>query len=78
MEEPKPDKQVLIDIITTKMPFGKHAGTLICDLPENYLLWFQGKGFPKGKLGQLMETVYEIRLNGLESIIYELKKRILS
>ena len=58
------------------MPFGKYEGRILADLPISYLEWFKRKGgFPKGKLGVLMETVYEIKLNGLEEILWELKKR---
>lgn len=56
------------------MPFGKYKGRLIADLPEDYLIWFKNKGFPPGKLGMLMNTCYEIKLNGLEEILYELKQ----
>lgn len=58
------------------MPFGKYKGCLICDLPMHYLEYFKRKeGFPDGKLGVLMDTVYEIKLNGLEAIILNLKKQ---
>ena len=58
------------------MPFGKHEGYLLCDLPISYLEWFNRKGgFPKGKLGIQMETVYEIKLNGLDDILFELKRQ---
>ena len=58
------------------MPFGKYEGRILADLPISNLEWFKRKGgFPKGKLGVLMETVYEIKLNGLEEILWELKKR---
>lgn len=58
------------------MPFGKYEGRILADLPISYLEWFKRKGgFPKGKLGVLMETVYEIKLNWLEEILWELKKR---
>ena len=68
--------EILKEIVTTKMPFGKYEGRLLCDLPVSYLEWFVGKGgFPKGKLGVLLLTVYEIKLNGLEDIIYELKRQ---
>lgn len=61
-------------MITIPMPFGKYKGTLICDLPDTYLEWFMSKGgFPKNKLGMLMATVYEIKLNGLQEIINTLK-----
>ncbi len=57
------------------MPFGKYKDRLICDLPVEYLEWFQRKGFPKGKLGMLLQTMYEIRLNGLEDLLKPLKTR---
>jgi len=64
----------LKDLVQMKMPFGRYQGTAICHLPESYLLWFQRKGFPPGKLGLLMQTMYEIRLNGLEYLLEPLKK----
>ncbi|WP_313383466.1 DUF3820 family protein [Chishuiella sp.] len=74
MEEFRPE--ILKEIITTKMPFGKYEGRLLCDLPISYLEWFIGKGgFPKGKLGSQLSTVYEIKMNGLEEIIHQLKKQ---
>lgn len=72
----QPNPEILKDIVTIKMPFGKYQGRLLCDLPVSYLEWFLRKdGFPKGKLGMQLQTVYEIKLNGLEDIIWELKKR---
>ena len=71
MNELKPE--LLKDIVTMKMPFGRFEGTLLSDLPISYLEWFKRKEFPKGKLGVLMETVYEIKLNGLEEILWKLK-----
>jgi uncharacterized protein (DUF3820 family) len=68
------DKQILLDLVTKTMPFGKYKGKLLCDIPEHYLVWMHGKGFPDGKLGMWLHTLYEIRLNGLESILYELKE----
>jgi uncharacterized protein (DUF3820 family) len=71
-----PNPEILKQIVTVKMPFGKFGGRLLCDLPIEYLEWFKRKGdFPKGKLGVQLDTVYEIKLNGLEDIIFELKKR---
>jgi uncharacterized protein len=67
-------KHVLEEITTLKMPYGKYKGWLICDLPEPYLVWYNQKGFPKGKMGQLLATIYEIKLNGLEDILKPLKK----
>ncbi len=68
-----PDPQVLMDIVEMRMPFGRYKGRRLADLPEPYLVWFSQKGFPKGKLGQLLETVYVMKLNGLNHIIAELK-----
>jgi uncharacterized protein (DUF3820 family) len=56
------------------MPYGKYKGRLICDIPEYYLVWYQHNGFPAGKLGVLLSTMYEIRLNGLEYLLKPLRK----
>jgi uncharacterized protein (DUF3820 family) len=68
------DRQILLDLVSKKMPFGKYKGKLLCDIPEEYLIWMHRKGFPEGKLGMWLSTLYEIRLNGLEDILRELKK----
>jgi len=65
--------QLLTELVTIRMPFGKYKDKLICDLPESYLVWFHSKGFPPGKLGELIGTMYEIRLNGLEYLLKPLK-----
>jgi uncharacterized protein (DUF3820 family) len=64
----------MIQLVTTKMPFGKYEGRLICDLPEFYLVWYNSKGFPKGTIGVLLSTMYEIKLNGLESLLIPIKR----
>lgn len=69
----EPNREILISIVTTKMPFGKYEGRLLADLPDYYLEWFARKGFPKGKLGMALHTVYEIKLNGLHDLITQLK-----
>ena len=69
-----PDSELLFQLVKMEMPFGKYAGTLLCNLPVSYLEWFQRKGFPKGKLGVLLETMYEIKINGLEYLLNPLKK----
>lgn len=69
------DPQLLLDLVKMPMPFGKYKGTLLCHLPVAYLEWFQRKGFPAGKLGILLQTLYEIKLNGLEYLLEPLKKQ---
>lgn len=70
-----PDPAILLDIVTMKMPFGKYKDRILCDLPVSYLEWFARKGgFPKGRLGNALATLYEIKLNGLEFLLQPLKK----
>ncbi len=68
------DQQILIDLVTQKMPFGKYKGYLLCNIPENYLLWMYKQGFPQGKLGMQLNTLYEIKINGLDHLLESLKK----
>jgi len=68
------DKEILLTLVRDKMPFGKYKDTLLADLPVSYLEWFVRKGgFPKGKLGMQLATVYEIKQNGLQDILDRLK-----
>lgn len=69
------DSTILMKIVSTKMPFGKYKDRFICDLPENYLIWFHSKGFPEGNLGMLLSTMYEIKVNGLEYLLIPLKNK---
>lgn len=73
--ENRPDSQLLLQLVTMKMPFGRYKNTILCDLPVSYLEWFQRKGFPTGKLGVLLQTMYEIKLNGLEALLKPLKSK---
>jgi uncharacterized protein (DUF3820 family) len=75
MEEPKANPELLIQLVSMKMPFGKYKDRLLCDLPVHYLEWFQRKGFPQGKLGILLETIYEIKINGVEDLLKPLKNK---
>lgn len=69
----KPNPDVLLELVRMKMPFGKYKDRLLCDLLVSYLEWFQQKGFPKGKLGGLLQTLYVIKLNGLEYLLKPLR-----
>ena len=68
------DQQFLIDTANSKMPFGKYKGTYLVDLPEHYIVWYNNKGFPSGKLGKMLGLVYELKLNGLEDILRKINK----
>lgn len=71
----EPNKQFLIDTANMKMPFGKYKGTYLIDIPEYYLVWYKNKGLPAGKLGKMMTLVYELQLNGLESILRKIRSK---
>jgi uncharacterized protein len=62
-------------LVTRVMPFGKHKGTLIADLPGNYLNWFAREGFPPGEIGRLLALMQELDHNGLSSLLDPLRKR---
>lgn len=70
-DQPNPD--ILKDLVKTKMPFGKYKDTLLCDLPVSYLEWFYREGFPAGKLGMMLATIYEIKINGLTELLRPIK-----
>ncbi|MEI8058984.1 MAG: DUF3820 family protein [Ferruginibacter sp.] len=74
-EENSTNGELLLQLVKMEMPFGKYKGTVLCNLPVSYLEWFNRKGFPKGKLGVLLQTLYEIKLNGLEYLLQPLKKQ---
>jgi uncharacterized protein (DUF3820 family) len=66
--------EVLLELVKFKMPFGRYKGTVLANLPVSYLEWFQRKGFPDGKLGMMLATIYEIKSNGLEYLLEPLRK----
>ena len=71
----EPDREFLIKLAHTKMPYGKYKSRYLIDLPEYYIVWYHTKGFPKGKLGEMLHTVYELKLNGLEDLIRNIKRQ---
>ena len=68
----QPDPKHLVELANYKMPFGKYKGQFLVNLPEAYYVWFKQKGFPPGKLGNLMHEMHEIKINGLEGLIKKL------
>ena len=71
---PMPDGNMLREIVTMQMPFGKYKGTVLKHLPVSYLEWFARKGFPKTKLGNLLQCLLEIKMNGLEDLLHQIEK----
>ena len=61
-------------LLSTAMPYGKHKGQIIADLPGNYLNWFAREGFPKSEIGRLLQLMQEIDHNGLSSLLDPLRK----
>lgn len=69
------DHQELIKLAHTKMPFGKYEGRFLIDLPEHYVVWYKNNGFPKGRLGEQLQLVYELKLNGMEEILRNIRRQ---
>lgn len=69
------DPKILKELVTTPVYFGKYKGQLICDIPVHYLEWLDRKGMPDGKPGMLLSTMLVIKSNGLEEILWELKRK---
>jgi len=67
-------KQFLIKLAQTRMPYGKYKGRFMIDLPEFYVVWYRNKGFPKGQIGEMPATVYELKMNGLEDQVRNIQR----
>lgn len=74
---PRLDNTAMVEsferLLATEMPYGKYKGTLIADLPGNYLNWFAREGFPSGELGRLLALMHEIDHNGLKDLLGPLR-----
>ena len=68
--------EILKEICEVKMPYGKHAGIVLADLPISYLEWFHRQGMPKGKLGMQLSTIYEIKINGLMDLLTPIRGEV--
>ena len=66
--------EMLVQLVTMRMPFGKYKGSILCNLPVAYLEWFEQKGFPAGALGQLLQTMLVIKMNDLDYLLVPFKK----
>ncbi len=70
----QPQKDFLIKLANAKMPFGKYKDRYLIDLPEYYIVWYHNKGLPKGVLGQQLQAIYELKVNGLEYLVRNIRK----
>jgi uncharacterized protein (DUF3820 family) len=75
-KEPAFDHSALLELAEMRMPFGRYAGRRLIDLPEPYVVWFSQQGFPPGKLGEMLQSVYEIKVNGLEYLFEPLRGKL--
>lgn len=73
---------MLEQISRYRMPFGmfgpKHyppSGVPIYDLPAEYLAWFALKGFPEGRLGELLRIVYQTKADGCDAIFDAIRRK---
>ena len=65
----------LLFLAYAKMHFGKYKGYYLSDIPEYYLVWYRQKGFPEGKLGKQMSEVFELKLNGMEQLLRNIRRK---
>lgn len=63
------DPQALRKLAVARMPFGKYSGCLLVELPEPYVVWLVRNQLPAGELGRQLLEIYEIKVNGLESLL---------
>lgn len=68
------NQEQLVKLAHAKMPFGKYKDKYLIDLPEYYVVWYHNKGFPEGQLGVQLQLVYELKLNGLEEIVRNIRR----
>jgi hypothetical protein len=68
-------QEFLIKLAHAKMPYGKYEGKFLIDLPEYYVVWLHNNRLPNGQLGDQIKLVYELKLNGLEDLIRNIKKQ---
>ena len=71
----QPNHKALLELAHAKMYFGKYKGYFLSDIPEYYLVWYRQKGFPEGKLGQQMSEVFELKLNGMEQLLRDIRRK---
>ena len=63
------------DLSVWRMPFGRYKEQLLVSLPDEYLMWFKERGFPTGRLGELMTFVYEVKMAGAEEVFAPIRRQ---
>lgn len=71
----QPQHKALLELAYARMYFGKYKGEFLSDIPEYYFVWFRQKGFPPGKTGEQMQQVFELKRNGLEHLLREIRRK---
>ncbi len=73
--------RLLAELATARMPFGRFgikeqppSGVPLIDLPLEYLVWFKQRGFPKGRLGELMAEVCAVKEAGMDIVFDPLRQ----
>ncbi|MGV8992925.1 MAG: DUF3820 family protein [Flavobacterium sp.] len=69
------NRKELIKLAHAKMPFGKYEGKYLIEIPEYYIVWYSNKGWPQGTLGKQLQLVYELKLNGLEDLVRNIRRQ---
>ena len=69
------NNEQLIELAYAKMYFGKYKDWYLSDVPEPYFVWFNKKDFPPGKTGEQMRAVFELKINGLEYLLKEIRQK---
>lgn len=71
----------LAEIGSTFMPFGKFGpeqhpphGVPLFDLPLEYLAWFERKGWPQGRLGELLKILHQLKADGCDQIFDKFRR----
>ena len=67
--------ELLLKLAHYKMPFGKHQGRYLSDLPDAYLLWLLNNKVGGASFLAIVTQIHDIQLNGLRDLLLELRKR---